>query len=250
MEGVDQTKGITQLLLSPLFLLRMILGTVVPGALFLLLLAHKGNPVLRHAWQDSPFGYKTNVAVFLFLAYVVGNALVLPILFIGACKRYYHHIGTAAGKPQSVAPSLPDKPYGAYTEAEISKDMLSGIVTDGMILSTPGLMDRLSLVHSDAAFHFGTGCALLIAAVFPGDNLRWVEAVVGFMMLCVGIDKARTLTTTYLQHIGIGLASQLASMSPQQVHVWAAMVKALTNAVQNPPEQPATAKEQPSVEQR
>ena len=250
MDGVDETKGITQLLLSPVLLLRVIQGSVAPGALLLLLLAHKGSPVLRHAWLDSPFGYKTKVAVFLFLAYVVGYVLVLPISFIGACKRYYHHVTAPAGKPESVAPSLPDSPYSMYTEAEMGNHMLTGAVTDGLILSTPGLMDRLSLVHSDAAFHLGTGCALLIASLFPGDNMRLLEAVAGFMMLCVGIQKAGTLTKTYLQSIGIGLVAQFASLTPQQIQVWAAMVKGLKNAGQAPQEQPHTPKEQPSVEQR
>lgn len=189
------------------------------------------------------------MAVFLFLAYVVGYVLVLPISFIDVLKRYHKHLGEAARKRESVAPSLPDNANSDYSEAEVGKHMLTGITTHGMIFATPGLADRLSLVHSDAAFHLATGCALLIAAVFPGDNLRWLEAVVGFMMLCVGIDRGRKFMETYIQHVGIGLASQLASMTPQQIQVWTATVNALRMGAQAPQEQPAKPIEQPSIEQ-
>ena len=251
MDGFDQIKGISQLLLSPLFLLREILGTVLPGALLLLLLAHKGNPVLRHAWLDSPLGYKTNMAVFMLLAYVVGKALVLPILFIGASKGLYHRIAADVRGPQPLAPSPPGNPYGSDTEA--LRDMLHAAVTDGPILSTPGLVDRLSLEQSNAAFHVGTGCALLIAAASPGDSLRWLEAVVGFAMLLVGVHKAREFTKMYMRHVGIGLADLFARMTPQQIQCWAAFLKAMkqvANGVQNPPEQPGAVEEPQGGQQR
>jgi hypothetical protein len=75
-------KGVNQLLLSPLFLFDQILNTIVPGALFLLLLGLKGNATLRNVWLIAPFGYKTTIAGFLMLAYIVGNTVKLPLFFL------------------------------------------------------------------------------------------------------------------------------------------------------------------------
>jgi hypothetical protein len=47
-------KGVNQLLLSPLYLFDQILSTVIPGALFMLLLGLKGNAMLRVFWYESP----------------------------------------------------------------------------------------------------------------------------------------------------------------------------------------------------
>jgi hypothetical protein len=47
---------------------------------------------------------------------------------------------------------------------------------------------------------------------------------------------------TYLQHIGIGPANQFARMTPQQIQVWAAMLKALMNVAQSPRNSPSQQK--------
>src|SRR5437879_5407398 len=108
MEDADQNKGIAQLLLSPVFLLHEILGTLIPGAVLLLLLVHKGSPVLRdHPWVSPLFGYKTNIAVFLLFAYVVGKALVLPILFIMACAAASRWISAEVHKGRVKTPATP-----------------------------------------------------------------------------------------------------------------------------------------------
>jgi hypothetical protein len=243
MDGTDQTRGIAQLLLSPLFLLHDILGVFVPGALLLLLLAHKGSPILRHAWLDSPFGYKTNIAVFALLSYVVGKILVLPIVFIIGSKRFYDRIAADVRKSQAVVPSPPGSASGPDTQ--VLRDMLQGAVTDGAILATPGLADRVYVVRADAAFHLATGCALLIAAAFPGDSLRWLEAAAGFAMFWVGVYRGLEANKVYTRHVGIGLANIIAKMmTPQQVELAAKYVlstlagKVGTVGVQSPPEQP------------
>jgi hypothetical protein len=119
-DRVDQAKGLSQLLLSPLFLFREVLGTIVPGALLLLLLAYKGSPALHHVWLDSPFGYRIKIALFLLFAYVVGKALVTPLLFVIASRRMYDRIATVLRAPTAGA-SAPI-PQGGMTHGATCPD--------------------------------------------------------------------------------------------------------------------------------
>jgi hypothetical protein len=218
MDGADQTKGVAQLLLSPLFLIEDILGAFVPGALLLLLLAHKGSPILRHAWLHSPFGYKTNIAIFALLSYVVGKALVLPILFIIASKSLYDRVAAEVRKSQAVVPTPPGG--ASVPDSQTLRSVLGGVVARAAILSTPGLADPISVARADAMFHVATGCALLIAAAFPGDSLRWLEAAAGFAMLWVGVYRAHEATKVHSQQVGVGLAHIVAKMmTPQQMQL-------------------------------
>jgi hypothetical protein len=75
-------KGINQLLLSPLYLFDQVLSTVIPGGIFISLLCVKGNALVRTLWYESPLGYKTKIAAFILLAYVVGQLVKLPLSLI------------------------------------------------------------------------------------------------------------------------------------------------------------------------
>jgi len=206
-------KGFHQLLLSPVFLLNQILAIIVPGALLMLLLGLKGNITLLNAWLNSPFGYKTKVAIFILLAYVVGSVLRIPILSLRVLRK--------AAPPEPVSPFLKGQ------TPEVQK-MLIGIIGDGVLLSTPGLIDRLSLIQTDSGFHMGTGMALLIAATRPGDgSLRWLEALLGVAMFWTGVVKARNYSDQTLSMIGVGWANILGRMTPQQLE----MAKAVFNSL-------------------
>jgi hypothetical protein len=243
LDGVDQAKGLSQLLLSPLFLFREVLGTIIPGALLLLLLAYKGSPVLHHVWLDSPFGYRTKIALFLLLAYIVGKALVTPLLFVIASRRIYGRIATEVRAPTAGPPAPPGGRPGP--EGEAASYMLQGAVVRGPILWTRGLEDRLSILQSNAAFHVGTGCALLVAAAFPGDNLRGTEALLGFAMLVVGIHLGHESNKEYVRFVGTGLFDRLVNMTPQQIQIvaaWLNAVKARAEGAGEAPQQPAVIK--------
>src|SRR5271168_159122 len=85
--GDLDSKSVNQILLGPLFLLNHILASIVPGALLLLLLALKGNVLLRNEWLSPVFGYRTKLAVFLLLGFVLGNILRLPIWWMGGAVK-------------------------------------------------------------------------------------------------------------------------------------------------------------------
>jgi hypothetical protein len=209
-------KGINQLLLSPLFLWDQILGTIMPGTVLILLLAFKGNATIRGVWYNSPFGYKTKIAAFVLLSYVVGSVVKLPVYLLVPLRKKKQD-KDAAKMPAWLKEQTP----------EIQK-MILGAASEGVLLATPGLFDRLVLVKADAAFHLGTGMALLIAALIPGDgSLRWLEALAGLVMIRVAIWKGKEFEDRVLHHTGIGYANVFARMTPQQFVTAAAIMKSL-----------------------
>jgi hypothetical protein len=200
-------KGLSQLLLSPLFLFNQILGTIVPGALLMMMLGLKGNQLLRGMWLSPLFGYRSKVGIFLMLAFVVGNILRLPIVFVASLSKK-------------------EKTFWLKGQAPEVQKMVGAVITDGVILSTPGLVDRLSLLQADGAFHIGTGTALIVAAFVPGDgSLRWIEGALGAGMFWAGVLKGRKYADEVLGIIGIGMANILARMTSQQLVVLKAMVR-------------------------
>jgi len=219
--GEFDGKGISQLLLSPLFLLNYILGTIVPGALLLLLLGLKGNLMLRNEWLSPLFGYKTKVAIFALLAYVLGSILRLPIQWISALLKLLipkRLITQETGSPTVLLKGQPPA----------VEKMLNAVITDGVLLATPSLIDRLSHVQTSATFHIGAGTALLVAAFVPGDgSLRWIEGVLGLGMFYSGLVKAHEFKEHSIAAVGIGMANILASLTPQQIMLAKAAIKSL-----------------------
>ena len=213
-------KGLSQLLLSPLYLFDQTLSTVIPGALFMLLLGLKGNVLLRAFWYQSPLGYKTKIAAFCLLAFVVGHFIKLP-LFLITTLRQMRKKEDISGLTENLKKQTPEV-----------RTMLKGMILDGALLAMPGLLDRLSLIKADAGFYLGTGLAFTLAAAFPGDSgsARWVEATFGFALLWVGIAKGREYTNHILSTVGIGLANVVGKMTPEQVRVSAALFKAFLEA--------------------
>jgi hypothetical protein len=226
MSGIDG-KGITQLLLSPLFLLNHLLGTIVPGALLILLLALKSNLLLRAGWLNPLFGYKTKVAIFVLLAFVFGSMLRLPLQLLGMAIRPF------TPKPAQ------ERNVFLKGQSEAVRQAVGAAITDGVLLARPALMDRLSLLQTDAAFHMGIGTSLLVAALVPGDgSFRWLEGLLGLAMFLAGVKKGRHYSDQTLSVVGIGIVDILGSMSPQQIGMAKRAIKALgleTGPTEAPP---------------
>jgi hypothetical protein len=113
-------KAISQLLLNPLFLLNRILGTIVPGALLIMLLDLKGNVLLRNQWLNPLFGYRTKLGMFVMLAFVIGSILRLPLVWVGSLLTL-------------LLPKAPEIPA--------IKKMYGAVMTDGVLLANPALID-------------------------------------------------------------------------------------------------------------
>lgn len=208
-------KGVNQLLLSPLFLFDQILSIVAPGALFLFLLALKQNTTLRNIWYGAPLGYKTKIAAFVFLSYVVGNLVRLPINILLSFFKLRKKDDTST------------LPNSWKNQPVVIRKILTGIFLDGALLATPGLIDRLSLAKAEGGFYLGTGAALLLASLVPGDGFRGYEALIGLAMLWVARFKAHSYSDLTLGTVGVGLANIFARMNPQQIQMAAAVLKSL-----------------------
>lgn len=192
------------LLFSPVYLLNQCLGIIVPGMLLLLLLALKGNQLIHEAWFITSLGYKTKVALFLMLAYIIGSMLRAP----------FHWLAMMISK-RGVDTPIGDQMKGQ--PPEIIK-VVKGAIADGVIFATPGLLDRLSHYQTDGAFHIGIGSALLVASCVPGDgHLRWLEVILGVGMFLAGIRKAHLYKDEVLNVMGIGFAHVLGRMSKEQL---------------------------------
>jgi hypothetical protein len=220
-----ESKSISQLLLSPLFLLNEILGTVVPGALLLLLLGLKGNVLLREGWMNPLFGYKTKIAISLLLAFIFGKMLRLPFHFIGVVLRRF--------KPEK-ALEVPDFLKG---HSESVRQMVVAAMTEGVLVARPVLMDRVSLLQSDVTFHIGLGTALVVAACIHGDGsfLREIEAILGLGMLLLGFAKSVEYQERTWSAIGIGLVDIIGNMTPEQVGWAQALMKSLRSSSETTP---------------
>jgi hypothetical protein len=206
-------KGVHQLLLSPLFLLYELIAIVIPGLVLLALLGLKGNKLLYDAWVSPHFGYKTKITMFLVLGYIIGSILRAPIILLQARKT----------KPSAEFTGwLKTQPREVQT-------LVSGAITQGAILSTPGLVDRLSVLQTRAAFHVGTGIALITASCISGDGrpLRLLEFSLGVLMCCAGIILARAYSDETLRMIGVGFASLLGRLTEPQIKIFSAVTKSV-----------------------
>jgi len=194
-------KGVNQLLLSPLFLLDRVLGTLAPGVLLVFLLALKGNRLLGNIWLNPALGYKTKVAGLLFLSYITGTFLKVPHYFISKFAK---------------TPVLEMPPQFHKQTPEVTKAFYT-IFTDGVLWASPRLLDRLSLSKAEVAFHIGAGTALMVASVVPGDGLRVYECLSGLLLFGVGIWKAHDYAEELYRALAIGAASILGNLNTQQV---------------------------------
>src|SRR4029077_13661143 len=150
---------------------------------------------------------------FILLSYVVGHLVKLPLSLVVSFRKKED----ISGLPDSWKKQTP----------EVRK-ILKGMVIDGALLSNPGLIDHLSVTKAEAGFHVGTGTALLLAALGPGDgSLRWLEALIGLAMFWVGVSKVKEYTGRVLETVGVGLANVFAKMSTQQLQLTAALFKNL-----------------------
>jgi hypothetical protein len=139
MDVKDQTSQLHQLLLTPLHLLLDIQGVMIPGISFLLLLAFKGNSTIQAIWWHSPFGYKTKVALFLLLSYVVGKLIFLPFSIFLSLMALIRKVAKQ--------PSPQAEPVVWSHLPKEQRDLVTGVVTLGPLLATPGLMDRLAVMQ-------------------------------------------------------------------------------------------------------
>jgi hypothetical protein len=77
------SEGLDRLLFGPVYLAGEIIGSVLPGLLFYLLLLHSQNSLATSLLRTEVIGYRAKIAVIIFVAYMVGKAFGLPYAILG-----------------------------------------------------------------------------------------------------------------------------------------------------------------------
>lgn len=205
----DQRNQFHRLLLSPLFLLHDILGALIPGGLFLIMLGFKENVTIRNIWFGLPFGYKTNIGIALVFSYLIGKVFQIP----------WHLVGMTPKKREEAPENIKQLPEGL-------RKMLFAAMTDGVFAATPEIADKMAVQRAEGALYLGLSFSLVIASAFPGDGrFRILELLLGFGSLAASIAIFKAYTRSIAGNIGVGIANILARMSKEQLHICAAILK-------------------------
>ena len=220
MDVKEQSSQLHQLLLSPLHLWGDIQTTMIPGVSFLLLMAFKGNLTVQTIWWHSPFGYRTKIAIFLLLSYVAGKLLPLPLSVLRWLITWILKLRNY-NPPQDQTNPLSHLP-------QEQRDIVTGALSLGPILATPGLTDKLAIIQFESAFYLAIGITLIEASLFPSDGYwRLVEVLAGIIIFAAGFTKTKEYEKSYMRHLGVGMANMASQMTHQQSLVLLEMFKKL-----------------------
>ncbi|MBI4166810.1 MAG: hypothetical protein HY508_13875 [Acidobacteria bacterium] len=190
-------EGSQKLLLAPFYLVTEIFGALIPGILFALLLVGKGNALAINGLGSDLIGYKTKIVAGLIVCYIVGTILRIPIELSG---------GWVFGGPALISKD-------AFKQ-EGGKDMLAyflgGMVAFPALLGKRRGIDYLAAVYTMSTYYCTCGMALILAGLIPGDGpLRYVEFILGLLMLFVGFLKLRSIFQLAIALIGLSAADWL-----------------------------------------
>jgi hypothetical protein len=210
MDVSDQTNHLDRLLLGPISLLHHLFGATIPGGFFLLLLAFKGNLTVKSLWFDLPFGYRTNLAVALLSAYILGKLFLIP-----------------ATLWQLKEPKVPIPENMNHLPKEL-RQAVFGAFAFGSLSAVHGLAERMAAQRAEVAFHLGLGTSLITASLFPGDGrFRLVELFAGILFEIAAIALSRYCKRQVLPNIGLGLANVLSRLTKDQITILGAVATTL-----------------------
>lgn len=212
-------RGLSELLLAPIYLISEIYGALIPGAVFVLLLFIKHEPLATSIFHVGFIGYKTKIFTCLFVSYVAGKVLGLP----------YRRVRRMVDPPNS-------------RKAPESKRLLTGFLS-GIMLS-PSLnvktrsLDIMILAVSEAQFYFGVGAAFAAGSLIGGDGrLRLIEAGIGLIMLYASTLKTKDVVRGSYLLLGMWTGEMLSKLSWDGISkLLKAVIKTQENMGEKPPD--------------
>lgn len=187
-------EGIRNLLLGPMTLLGELMGALVPGVLFLLLLIAKRVPAAASAVAWDGFGYKTKVACGLLIAFVVGKVFYIPLmslpnLFVRRTAKF-----------KLVDPKKNGTLWEQLTPE--ARHLFGGIFAVEFLKGATA-WEHLNVAYAETTFRLSTGAVLVVASAIPGDGrLRWVELLIGTLFIVYGVLGARSIGLLGLSFMG------------------------------------------------
>ncbi|MBZ5596940.1 MAG: hypothetical protein LAN83_01345 [Acidobacteriia bacterium] len=202
-------EGLRGLLLGPLVLLAELVGALIPGVLFLILLIVKRVPEATAAIGTTFIGYRTKIACGLVISFLIGRLFLIPANLLQARLLSF---GTQdlnlfdANKQGSIFDKLTKE----------GKKLLGGALMTGFLRgATP--WEHYMVAMSEGGFRLSTGFALLVACLIPGDGrMRTVELLGGMFFVGFGVLHGRATRGLALALIGSSAAEGFLSLTEQQ----------------------------------
>ncbi len=209
------SSGLTQLLFGPVFLICEVIGILLPGFLFCLLLAFKGYRLPVAMFHVDYLGYRTKVCVFLLVAYMVGKVLNVPLrTLLNYVVEKVSVFGEREPREQAA------KNFWYY--------LLAGVVIVPTFLGKSRILDYLMVGLSALSFEFGAGFGLLLLSAIPGDGkMRILELLAGLLLLLALLKSLKQVEGVVAVTIGYSLHDFLSKIPVEKWPATFEVAKAL-----------------------
>jgi hypothetical protein len=194
-------EGVERLLLAPVYLIYEIVAVLFPGVLFIILLLAKGNHSVISAFQNPILGYKTKICIAIVLGYLAGKVFSTPAdsLRIHFTEKFTNEVQ----KPDS------------KTTHDLAKKFLIGVYFLPGLYASEHALDYLVMMMMNVSFSVTTGVVLLVSACIPGDHsFRWVELVVGVLLLIRGYRGYKVSLEFSVYMLGVTLSGEIQKLAP------------------------------------
>ena len=200
--------GIRNLLLGPLALAAEIIGGLIPGILFLLLLISKRVPEAVAAMGSNEIGYKTKLACALVVCFVIGRLFYIP------ASLFNYWISTNRSLK-----IFDETKTGTLSERLTPQAMkvLGGLFITPLITETGKAAEYVAVAYAEVYFRLSTGLVLIVASMIPGDGrMRLWEAVAGVLLSGYGVVATVQARGITLGMFGSVAVSALANSTEEQ----------------------------------
>jgi hypothetical protein len=213
-----------------------LVGALIPGVLFVLLLIVKHVPEATAAIGTTVIGYRTKIACGLLISFVIGRLFYIPVsllqtrlLLLGAENLQL----------------IDDKKQGSFIQ-KLTKEggqlFLSPMVSG--LLRGASTWEHLHVAQSEVAFRLSTGFAFVVASLIPGDGrMRVAELLAGLFFVGFGVRQGREMRGLVLVLLGSSAADGFLKLSNQHQQLVLTIAKTLLSTQPQGTQPPSVAKE-------
>jgi hypothetical protein len=183
LEAEKAIESAHKFLLAPMYLIYDLATALLPGVLFSVLILVKHIELPSHLFASATFGYKTKIAVALFISYIIGRCFRTPIEIIIPwliLKRFQ---------------GLMKHPRRLEKISSLLVSLVMGAISAPKLFEKISALDIIVLSFTNTIFSGTTALVLITAGFIPGDGrYRTFELAVGIAMLLVIALRSRSQT--------------------------------------------------------
>jgi hypothetical protein len=210
-------------LLGPLSLAVDLYGALIPGCVFTILICIKLH--LTGAALSYPLlGYKTKIALLLFVSYIVGK---ISLSVIGLVQWLFELVPEMLKSEKPQQPKQENTNQLAFLISTLIKlvgdyprvrTFFAGVIGGSILSNKFQVLDHYTANEAGAAFHLNTGLLLITCSLIPGDGrFRLIEIVAGLILLLYGVKARKEGGVIVSSSYGIALNNYLTSLTPEQL---------------------------------